>query len=101
MPRLARDLWSLVWGTPEIDPDDLAHAIEDQATEEKLDYRTRLLIRDSMVALEAYWGRERCSAWLAASPSGEIVKTICREAFERPGFPAIRSRLMNKTDPEK
>jgi hypothetical protein len=101
MPKLARDLWGLVWGTPEIDPDDLAHAVEEQAAEEELDYRTRLLIRDSVVALEAYWGKHKLSAWLAASPCQKQVNAICREDFERPGFPSIRSRLMEKTDPEK
>jgi hypothetical protein len=52
----ARDLWELVWGKPQIDPADLAAAVEEQAREEGLDYRTRLLIRDSVEALKGYWG---------------------------------------------
>jgi hypothetical protein len=100
MPRLAHDLWGLVWGTPEIDPGDLARAVEEQAAEEGLDYRTRLLIRDSVEALKGYWGAERVSRWLAASPARDVVQAISREDFERPGFSTIGERLMDKTDPE-
>jgi hypothetical protein len=101
MPRLAKGLWGLVWGTPEIDPKDLAQAVEEQAAEEGLDYRTRLLIRDSVEALKSYWGPDRVKRWLARSPARNKVASICREDFERPGFSTIKERLMEKTDPEK
>jgi hypothetical protein len=100
MPRLGNDLWSLVSGRPEIDPNDLAHAVEEQAAESDLDYRTRLLVRDSVAALRAYWGEARVREWLHDSPAREAVEEICGEEFERPGFPSIRRRLMEKTDPE-
>jgi hypothetical protein len=96
----AHDLWGLVWGKPQIDPDDLATAVEDQAREEGLDYRTRLLIRDSVAALKGYWGERRVHDWLTGSPAHERIEAICAEAFERPGFPTIAERLMDKTDPE-
>ena len=50
------DLWSLVRGRPQIDPHDLADAVAAQAAAD-LDYRTRLLIRDSVEALRGYWGQ--------------------------------------------
>src|SRR5262245_32121923 len=96
----AHDLWGLVWGKPQIDPDDLAAAVADQAREEELDYRTRLLIRDSVEALKGYWGERRVRDWLAGSSTRERIEAICGEAFERPGFPTIARRLMAKTDPE-
>ena len=44
----SNDLWSLVKGRPQIDPDDLAAALAEQADQDPLDYRTRLLIHDSV-----------------------------------------------------
>jgi hypothetical protein len=101
MPQLAKDLWSLVWGQPQIDPGDLARAVEEQAVEEGLDYRTRLLIRDSVEGLRGYWGAKHVEAWLARSPAREAIASVCAEDFERPGFPSIRERLMEKTDPQQ
>ena len=51
------DLWDLVWGKPSVDPDALAGAVEREAGKLRLDYRTRLLIRDSIHALETYWAQ--------------------------------------------
>ncbi len=100
MPAHAYDLWSLVRGKPQIDPDDLAGAVESEAAEALLDYRTRLLIRDSVEALKNYWGQRRVLEWLGDSPLRDRIKAICEEPFERPGFPTIARRLMEKTDPE-
>jgi hypothetical protein len=100
MPRLATDLWAVVAGRPEIDPGDLARAIEGEAQQAGLDYRTRLLTRDSVKALKEHWGNERRAAWLAASPARRQIEAIWAEDFERPGFPSLRGRLMAKTDPE-
>ncbi|MCI0455661.1 MAG: DUF6036 family nucleotidyltransferase [Gemmataceae bacterium] len=100
MPVQARDLWDLVPGKPQIDPHDLAEAVESQAAEGgALDYRTRLLIRDSVEALKGYWGERRVKEWLASSPARAPIERICAESFERPGFPSIKERLMEKTDP--
>jgi hypothetical protein len=100
MTRLASDLWGLVWGRSQIDPADLARAVAEQAAEGNLDYRTRLLIRDSVAALEAHWGPKRVQEWLSQSPAREAIQAIRREQFERPGLPYIGERLMEKTDPE-
>jgi hypothetical protein len=100
MVARVKDLWSLVKYRPEIDPNDLALAVEHEAGQGSLDYRTRLLIRDSVHALKEYWGSDRLSNWLARCPTSQQIATICAEDFERPGFPTIASRLMEKTDPE-
>jgi hypothetical protein len=100
MPVLGKDLWSLTTGRPQVDPHDLAEALALQIEQGTLDYRTRLLIRDSIVALRRYWGEERLEAWLANCPVRQEIEAICREVFERPGFPSLVRRLMDKTDPE-
>ena len=94
------DLWSLVRSRPQIDPRDLADAVVNQAAEEPLDYRTRLLIRDSVEALMSYWGEKKAAAWLEQAPTSDKIQTICQEEFEEVGFPSIRKRLVDKTDPE-
>lgn len=96
-----KDLWRLIHYGPQIDPDDLASAIQDQVQDEGLDYRTRLLIRDSVEALRKYWGEDRFQNWLARCPKRDRIESICQEEFERPGFPSLRRRLMEKTDPEQ
>jgi hypothetical protein len=100
MATQTKDLWKLVKYRPEVDPDDLAAAIQEEVGKEPLDYRTRLLIRDSVVGLKDYWGDKRLADWLAASPVRDRIEAICREEFERPGFPFRRGRIMEKTDPE-
>jgi hypothetical protein len=94
------DLWSLVRGRPQIDPNDLAEAVIEQIADEPHDYRTRLLIRDSVNALRHHWGDGRVDRWLADCPTRDKIEAICQEEFERVGFPSIMKRLMEKTDPE-
>jgi hypothetical protein len=100
MATQVRDLWSLTLGRPQIDPNDLADAVAQQATEEHLDYRTRLLIHESVEALQVYWGPERLSRWLQNCPHREEIEAIWRHSFEETGFPSLRRRLMEKTRPE-
>jgi len=100
MAVATKDLWSLVKYRPQVDPDDLADAVRNQASEESLDYRTRLLIRDSVEALRSYWGEGRVQEWLRGCPTRDRIESICGEQFERPGFPSLGDRLVEKTDPE-
>jgi hypothetical protein len=94
------DLWTLTRGRPQIDPNDLAEAIAVQAAEEDLDYRTRLLIRDSMEALRQYWKPQRLQTWMEQCPQRDKIETICKEPFDEVGFPSLSRRLMEKTEPE-
>jgi hypothetical protein len=95
------DLWKLVRRGPQVDPSDLADAVCQQASEQNLDYRTRLLIRDSVDALTAHWGRSRVIQWLDATPAGETIRAICTQEYDEVGFPSLRKRLMDKTQPEQ
>lgn len=94
------DLWSLVLDRPQIDPNDLAEAILNQAAEDPLDYRTRLLIRDSIDALGIYWGSPRLNAWLKTCLVREKLEAICQEEHEKIGFPSLKRRVMEKTNPD-
>jgi len=100
MATQAKELWSLVLDRQQIDPEGLASAIEEGAAEEELDYRTRLLIRDSVEALKGRWGAGRVAIWLAACPAREIIEPILREKFDRPGFPFLAEQIMETTRPE-
>src|SRR5262245_9659012 len=100
MVASGKDLWSLVQGNPWVDPGDLADAVRAQAKEPRNDYRTRLLIRDSVAALRDYWGEKTWARWLESKETRDDIEEILDEEFERVGFPTLRSRLMEKTDPE-
>ena len=63
MPVEAKDLWSLALDHLQVNPDDLVHAIEAQVRRGDLDYRSRLLIHDSLEALQLHWGSERLQHW--------------------------------------
>jgi hypothetical protein len=101
MTTHTKDLWQLVSGQPHIDPHELAEAVQEQARQDPLDYRTRLLIHDSMAALEQHWGRETLKTWLTASTARVRIESILQESFERCGFPFLAERVMKKTDPNE
>src|SRR5262249_15572302 len=100
MPAYAKDLWSLVLDQKFVAPMELAEAVEDQANQGILDFRTRLLIRDSLDALQRHWGQERLAAWLEGCPVGERIRSIWHEELGAPGFPFLREQLMEPTRPE-
>ena len=101
MPLQTLDLWNLVRKRPQIDPRDLTEAICGEVRHITLDYRTQLLIRDSVEALRLHWGAERLGEWLNDCPEREQIQTICQERFDKIGYPSLRNRLMEKTDPDK
>jgi hypothetical protein len=94
------ELWELVWGKPQVDPTALAAAIERELQGETVDFRTRLLVRDSTEALEHYWGKARLREWLRQSPVGDKIEAIKKEDLGKPGFSALKSQLMDRTEPE-
>lgn len=100
MVSRGKDLWSLVLGNPSVDPGDLAEAIRVRARDRVIDYRTRLLIRDSVNALRDYWGEETWAKWLDGNELRDDIEDICEEEFDKVGFPTLKDRLMEKTDPE-
>jgi hypothetical protein len=100
MVAATKGLWSLVWGNPQVDPADLASAVAAEAGNEPFDFRTRLLIQDSLRALEEYWGAGRFDQWLDKCSGREKLHEILLEDLGEPGFPSLKERLMDKTDPE-
>lgn len=100
MTVLPHDLWTLTFGRPEIDPTDLAAAVESEAARDDLDFRTRLLIRDSLDALARRWGSDRVQHWLSRSPVQSRLLALWREDLGRAGFETLEKRLMDKTQPE-
>lgn len=101
MTTAVPDLWTLVQGRPEVDPDDLAAAIAAEAVKPQPDFRTCLLIRDGLDALRGYWGSKRLDAWLEASPARESIEELLEDDLGRPGFPLLAERIMEKTTPDQ
>ncbi|HYV36028.1 MAG TPA: DUF6036 family nucleotidyltransferase [Gemmataceae bacterium] len=100
MPQLANDLWSLVLDRHEVDPDQLVEAIEDQVRRGDLDFRSRLLIRDSLNALQQHWDPQRLAAWLKSCPKSDEIHGIWKEDFGEVGFPSLTRRIVETTRPE-
>jgi hypothetical protein len=99
-PAATPDLWELALRHPHIDPDVLALALERQATYPPLDFRTRLLIRDSLRALRTVWGEERVTRWVADSPARATFAAIEQEDLGIEGFPSLASRIMSHGTPD-
>jgi hypothetical protein len=95
------DLWTLARLRAQIDPHDLTDAIVRQVGANDLDYRSRLLIRDSIDALKSYWGESRFANWFQECPMRQEIEAICGEEFDKIGFPSLRKRLMERTTPEQ
>ena len=97
----SKDLWTIALDYQWIDPQDLADAIQAQIQSQDLDFRTRLLIRDSVEGLRKYWGERRVASWLAQCPTGPEIEQICREDFQGDfGFPNLKSSIAEPTRPE-
>src|SRR5258707_971269 len=95
-----KDLWSLVRFRPQVDPEDLAEAIQAEVSRGDLDYRTRLLIRDGLEALRQHWPQEKLENWLTSASQRDQLQSIWQEDLGEAGFPSLAERVMDKTDPE-
>jgi hypothetical protein len=100
MAVLANDLWSLALDRTQIDPADLALAIEDQVRRRDLDFRSRLLIRDSLNALRQRWGAARLHGWLNGSAFRDEIEAIWKDDLGEPGFPLLARSIVEITRPE-
>ena len=94
------DLWSLVLDQSQVDPEDLAAAIEREVSKPKLDFRTRLLIRDSVNSLRHFWGEPRTSEWLRQTPAKDTIEAILNGDLGPPGFSLLSRRIMPATHSE-
>lgn len=89
IPPVSRcdSLWSVATEQPQIDPALLAEALERGVGAADLDFRSRLLIRDSLDALEIHWGAARLARWLDECKSGSALRGIWKSDLGPPGFP--------------
>lgn len=101
------ELWNVANRGAHVDAGALAGAIEAaiDGPVESLDYRTRLLIRDSTRALAMLWGQERLQTWLHASPRRRAIERACDPAFfdsgpAEVGFPSLERRVVDAIQPE-
>jgi len=94
------DLWNLIWGKPQVDPNELANAIDQQAVHTNLNFRTRLLIRDSSRILEQFWGREQWQQWLEQSPARKSIEVIQQEDLGESRFLLTQDQVVKQNRPE-
>jgi hypothetical protein len=100
MTAAARDLWDVTWGRPVVDADVLAQAVERQVDEPDLDFRTRLLIRDSLNALRDFWGERRFDTWFGQLDVKRALTEIWNSDLGPEGFSTLRKRIMQTLKPE-
>ena len=99
MPQaIEHDLWKLALSAGPVDASQLAEAVELQAMDQSsLDFRTRLLIRDSVDAIGKYWGQSRLENWLTSSPAGTTIRSLQLADLGPPGFSLLSHRIMDAT----
>jgi Nucleotidyltransferase of unknown function (DUF6036) len=95
-------LWALALGGQPIDATSLANAVESELAhpEENLDFRTRLLIRDSLTALAHHWGEEKLNRWRNRLSHADILNRVLSADLGEAGFPSLTRRIMDTTKPE-
>ncbi len=87
--------WNIVWGQPYIDSNRLALAIEQELLRNpQPDFRTRLLIRDSVQALQSFDRSKTFSKWLDGSAVKAKIEAILQENLGESGFHNIKDRLV-------
>jgi hypothetical protein len=98
--KAASGLWDMVSRRQHLDAAELARAIETEASRPDLDFRTRVLIRDAVHALQSHWGRPRMSRWLAVCPCRTHIEAVEQEELGEPGFGSLVERIVDVTQPE-
>jgi len=92
---------------PQVDASALAKAVEQAAaSDDALDYRTRLLIRDSLRALASHWTQSRYETWLRNSSYRREIEEACKpDVFDDDpneiGFPSLMRNVVDATSPEQ
>src|ERR1700712_1849654 len=95
-------LWLFADAVAEVNADALAHAIEGAAEAPSLDYRTRLLIRDGLIALEAHYGTESFLRWLSHLPHRRRIRRIRQSipSGEDRGFGFLQRNVVDAIKPD-
>ena len=95
----ADDLWSLVRGAPFINAGRLFIAVVHSLQSDSADFRTRLLLRDAMTALQHRWGATEFQSRLLPTVR-EMAQRIAREDLGEPRFRTLEHRMASATDPQ-
>ena len=95
------DLWSLIRRGPTIDPTDLLVAVEAECRQPVHDFRTQLLIRDSLRAVAGYWGEPVLRARLSPLAGSMRERFESAHLGEDRGFPTLMRRIMDRTKPDE
>ena len=93
------DLWSIIRRGPTVDPTDLVAAVEAECRQPENDFRTKLLIRDSLRAVAAYWGEPVLQARLSPLAGAMRAQFEADGLGEDRGFPTLMRRIMDRTTP--
>lgn len=93
------DLWSAIRRSPTVDPWDLLAAVEAECFQPHHDFRTRLLIRDSLRALAGHWGLADLQSKLSPLARSIGERAEAADMGDR-GFPTLMRRIMERTKPE-
>jgi hypothetical protein len=100
MSLAADNLWNVTVPGRQVDPIQLADALSALSESANLDFRTRVLIRDSLGALETHWGHETFAVWMRGTPGREMFEQIVRQDLGPPGFASLEKRVVEPTRPE-
>jgi hypothetical protein len=99
MTAPAASLWDLAY-SPAIDAAALADAVAKQGASVLQDVRTRLLLRDSLRALQGHWGEDRFRAWMSRQATHAALADLMRADPEQSGFPSLSRRIVDAIRPE-
>ena len=92
--------WSLVkTGGQAVDAEALFTAIRDPAVLGTDDPRTRVLVRDAVLGLRHYWGGAAFDGRLRHLPQRDAIRSFLTVPSEEIGFPSLRTRIVDVTDP--
>jgi hypothetical protein len=100
MPTVVDQLWSYVKGAPWLSPSELLNRVGAAASAdaEDLDYRSRLLIHDSLDALAQHYGRRYVESRISRMPAADILRHAWNTQFDDDtGFPSLKHRIMEPT----
>jgi hypothetical protein len=95
-----RDLWSMTIDSQWIDVADFTRAVSDECLQTGHDFRTRLLIRDSLLALACHF-EPADPLQLLAPAAKEKAKAIFYEELGEVRFPSLSRRLMDHARSDK
>jgi hypothetical protein len=92
-------LWTLALDAVSFAPAQLLAALEAETANTPHDFRTRVLLRHSFLALKKQWGEQRVRGMLPPAALAVIDQTLAEDLGEK-GFASLESRLMESTKPE-